>query len=58
MRKKETEESDVFTKDQVLSSKRHENKKDAISVILVEGKLYSLADVDASIKKFMERKVN
>lgn len=47
----------VFTKDQVLSSKRYEGKKDAINVILEAGKFYSLADVDALIDKFMKGKV-
>lgn len=57
MAKNEAEKPDVFTKDQVLSSKRYEDKKDAISVILEAGKSYSLTDVDALVDKFMKGKV-
>nr|WP_308742102.1 hypothetical protein [uncultured Anaerocolumna sp.] len=55
--RKEIERPDVFTKDQVLSSKRYENIRDAVSVVLENGKSYSLAEVDELIEKFMKGKV-
>lgn len=55
--KKEAERPDVFTKDQVLSSKRYQDKKDAVSVVLDDNKSYSFAEVDGLIEKFMKGKV-
>lgn len=55
--KKETGRPDSFTKEQILSSKRYQDRRDAISVVLEDGKSYFLAEVDEMIEKFMKGKV-
>lgn len=56
-RKKDTGRPDSFTKEQILSSKRYQDRRDAISVVLEDGKSYFLAEVDEMIEKFMKGKV-
>lgn len=56
--KKEPETPGTFTKEQILSSKRYRDKRDAINVILDEKKSYSLAEVDKLFEKFMKDEVN
>ena len=41
-----------FTKAQILSSKKYEDKRDVISALLAENKTYSFNDVDNMISKF------
>lgn len=55
--KKATERTDTYTKEQVLSSKRYEDKKDAVNVSLKDGKSYSIEEVDELIANFMKGKV-
>lgn len=55
--KKDTGRPDSFTKEQILSSKRYQDRRDAISVVLEDGKSYFLAEVDEMIEKFMKGKV-
>lgn len=46
-----------FRKEQILLSSKYNNRRDLLSVLLVEGQEYSFDDVDAIIDKFMKRKV-
>lgn len=46
-----------FTKENILKSKRYQNRKDLLNVIL-EDKEYSFSEVDALIDKFMKGKVS
>lgn len=48
----------VFTKEQILASKKYANRRDAIGVILADGKKYTLKQVDTLLEKFMKGKVN
>lgn len=62
MAKKKTEnveQKDVlFTKEQILSSKKYKNRRDALGVILVDDDMYTKEDVDSLLEKFMKGKVN
>ena len=44
----------TYTKDQVAASKRYANRRDLVSVLLEDGKAYTLDEVDALINKFMK----
>lgn len=44
----------VYTREQVMSSQRYANRRDLVSVLLENGKTYTLAEVDALIDKFMK----
>lgn len=44
----------TYTKDQVALSQRYANRRDLVSVLLEDGKTYTLAEVDALINKFMK----
>lgn len=55
--KKDTGRPDSFTKEQILFSKRYQDRRDVISVVLEDGKSYFLAEVDEMIEKFMKGKV-
>lgn len=47
----------AFTKAQVLASKKYSNRQDILNALLVDGKNYTLTEVDALIEKFMKGKV-
>lgn len=47
----------VYTKEQLAASKRYANRRDIISALLVDGKTYTLNEVDELIEKFMKGKV-
>jgi len=58
-KKKETKQQEaLFTKEQVLASKRYADRRDALGVVLADGKEYTLKEVDALLEKFMKGKVN
>lgn len=44
----------TYTKDQVAISQRYANRRDLVSVLLEDGKTYTLAEVDALINKFLK----
>ena len=44
----------VYTREQVMSSQRYANRRDLVSVLLENGKTYTLTEVDALINKFMK----
>lgn len=46
-----------FTKKNILKSKKYQNRKDILNVLL-EDKEYSFSEVDALIDKFMKGKVS
>ena len=47
-----------FGKEQILSSKKYEYRRDALGVILEDGKEYSFKEVDELLDGFMKGKVN
>ena len=60
-KKMETEtvkEESVFTKEQILSSIKYANRREALGVILSDDKTYKLEQVDSLLDKFMKGKVN
>lgn len=44
----------VYTREQIMSSQRYANRRDLVSVLLENGKTYTLTEVDALINKFMK----
>ena len=58
MADKEKKIEDVFSKEQVLKSKKYRDRRDLISVLLADNESYSFKAVDDIIKKFMEGEVN
>ncbi len=44
----------AYTKDQVAVSERYANRRDLVSVLLEDGKAYTLAEVDTLIEKFLK----
>jgi hypothetical protein len=57
--KKETVEKpvNVFTKEQVLNSKKYVHLKDLVNVLLLDTETYTLDEVDTKISDFMKGKV-
>lgn len=49
---------DVFTKEQIASSACYRDKRDAVNVVLENGKSYSFAEADKLLNEFMKGKVN
>ena len=54
----EIKQEDLFTKEQILASKKYENRRDALGVVLLDDGVYTLEQVDALLDKFMKGKVN
>ncbi len=44
----------AYTKEQVAASQRYAHRRDLVSVLLEDGKAYTLDEVDALINKFMK----
>ncbi len=44
----------AYTREQVMSSQRYASRRDLVSVLLENGKTYTLTEVDALINKFMK----
>ena len=53
---KEIEQS-AYTKEQILTSKKYENRRDILGVILTDGEEYTTDKVDTLLDKFMKGKV-
>ena len=51
------EAAPTFTKDQLANSKRYAGLRDLVSVLLEDGKQYTLAEVDEKIETFKKGKV-
>lgn len=47
----------VFSKSQLISSKRYADKKDALSVLLSDDKTYSVSETDRILNDFLKGKV-
>lgn len=58
MADKEKKSEDVFSKEQILQSKKYRDRRDLLSVLLTDNESYSFKAVDDIIKKFMEGEVN
>ena len=58
MADKEKKIDDVFSKEQILQSKKYRDRRDLLSVLLADNESYSFKAVDDIIKKFMEGEVN
>ena len=52
------EAAPTFTKDQLATSKRYAGRRDLVSVLLEDGKQYTLAEVDQRIEQVKKDKVN
>lgn len=47
----------TFSKEQFLSAKRYNNRKDILGELLEDGKQYTIEQVDTLMDKFMKGKV-
>lgn len=47
----------LFTKEQILKSKKYANRRDALGAILKDDEEYTLKKVDSLLTKFMKGKV-
>lgn len=47
----------AYTKEQLMGSKRYAARRDLVSVLLEDGRRYTLAEVDGKIEKFKKGKV-
>jgi hypothetical protein len=47
----------IFSKTQVLNAKKYQDRKDVLSTLLVDGKTYTLENVDKLIENFMKGQV-
>ena len=57
-KKTENKKEVLFTKEQVLASKKYVDRKDVCTVVIPEDFHGTLKDVDVLIEKFMKGKVN
>ncbi|MGP1599168.1 hypothetical protein [Peptoanaerobacter stomatis] len=48
---------DKFTKEQLIKSKKYEDKRDILNVILKNDELYSISKVDEMIEIFLKEEV-
>lgn len=46
----------LYTKEQILSSKKYSHRKDVLNVVLKDNQLYTLKEVDGLIDNFMKLK--
>jgi hypothetical protein len=57
-KKTETTEMTGYSKERILGSKKYENRRDILGVLLTDGEEYTFDEVDALLDKFMKGKVN
>jgi hypothetical protein len=55
--KTEVKQEVLFTKEQILASKKYSNRRDVLGAVLTDGKTYVLEQVDSLLEKFMKGKV-
>ena len=55
--KKEAKRETLFTKEQILASKKYANRRDALGAILADGKEYTVEQVESLLEKFLKGKV-
>ena len=51
------QDTTLFTKEQILKSKKYANRRDALGVILKNNEEYTVEKVDSLLAKFMKGKV-
>lgn len=55
--KSEITKENIFTKKQLILSKKYSDRKDLLNVLLEDNKSYSIKEVDKLIDNFMKAKV-
>lgn len=50
-------EETLYSKEQILKSKKFKNRIDILNVLLHDDKDYTLSDVEDTLNKFMKRRV-
>ena len=53
----EEKQETLFSKEQILASKKYINRRDALGVILSDDKSYTIEKVDSLLENFMKGKV-
>lgn len=48
----------TYTKEQILCSRKYKYRRDALGVVLADGKEYTIEEVDTLLDEFMKGKVN
>jgi hypothetical protein len=56
-KKTDVKQEILFTKEQILASKKYSNRRDILGAILSSDKTYTLEQVDSLLEKFMKGKV-
>lgn len=56
-KKEEVTRTSSFSKEQILSAAKFANRRDLLSVVLEDGKTYTVEDVQKEIDKFMKGEV-
>lgn len=56
--KKEKASVRTFSKAQLMTSKRYRDKTDLVDALLIDGKTYTMDEVDEIIENFLKGKVN
>lgn len=54
---KEAESAAIFTKQQLVTSKKYAEKKDLLNALLVDDRSYSMAEVEEILDGFLKGKV-
>lgn len=57
MKRTEVKQETLFTKEQILASKRYENRKDVCNAIIPDDFKGTIEQADSLINKFMKGKV-
>ena len=57
MPKQEKTAEAAYSKQQLLTSQKYRHRRDLIGALLVDGKTYSITEVDALIKNYDEGKM-
>lgn len=57
-KKTETKQESMFTKEQILASKKYANRKDVCKTVIPDDFCGTLKEVDTLVDKFMKGKVN
>ena len=47
----------VFTKEQLMNSKKYRDRADLIGAVLISGQSYTFKQVDTEIEKFMKKEI-
>ena len=53
-----TASASAFSKEQLLNSKKYADRRDALSVLLKDDKMYTISETDKILTEFMKGKVN